>query len=133
MRAAGAALLLAAGLASSPAHATGEISCTGTSEKVSIEMLVGRLDVLSVIRVVIQVGDETWSTDQSFAPGMPITVGQGFEDDRHLIVDFTDEQVSEIIGKLRTFSLEEGDDYVSGGVFSLKGKGAFLIDCSLRG
>ena len=36
-------------------------------------------------------------------------------------------------GTTIAFSLEEGDDFVSGGVFSFKGEGAFLVDCSLRG
>lgn len=123
--------LLAFGAA--PAHATGDISCSGATDKVSVDMLVGRLPVLSVLRAVIQIGEKTWSTDQSVSPGTPITVGQAFEDERHLLVDFTDGNVEEVVGKLRAFSLEEGENYVSGGVFSFKGEGAFLVDCSLRG
>jgi hypothetical protein len=124
---------VAACLAAAPAHATGDITCSGAGEDVSIDMLVGRLQVLSILRAVIRIGEETWSTDQSYAQGTPITIGQGFEDDRHLVVDFTDAAVSETVGKLRAFALSEGDDYRSGGVFSLKDKGVFLVDCSLRG
>ena len=120
-------------LCSGPAHATGDISCSGTTDNVSVDMLVGRLPVLSVLRAVIQIGEKTWSTDQNVSPGTPITVGEAFEDERHLRVDFTDGNVEEIVGKLRAFSLEEGENYVSGGVFSFKGEGAFLVDCSLRG
>lgn len=120
-----------AGLCATPAFATGDIVCGG--EGASVDMLVGRLPVLSIVRVVVTVGDKTWSSDQSFAPGTQITVGQGFEDDRMLVVDLTDDAVSEVIGRLRVFSLDEGEHYASGGVFSMKGEGAWLVDCSLRG
>ena len=63
-------------------------------------------------------------------PGKPITIGQGFEDDRQLVVDITDEAVNEIIGRLRVFKAEEGGSRAAGGVFSFKGHGAFAVDCS---
>nr|WP_295467268.1 hypothetical protein [Mesorhizobium sp.] len=124
------ALLAAALLASAawPAQATGELSCGG--EGVGIDLLVGHIDVLSISRAVITIGDQTWSSTPESYPGTPITVGQGFEDDRMLAVDFTDENVNEIIGRLRVVKAEEGDSRVAGGVFTFKGKGAFVVDCS---
>jgi len=114
-----------------PASASGEIVCE--EDHVSVAMLVGRLPVLSVLRASIRVGDKVWSTDQTVAPGTPIAVGQQFEDDHHLRVDFTDENVEEIIGRIRAFTLREGDDTMIAGVFALKGEGVFAVDCSLRG
>ena len=111
-----------------PAQATGELTCSG--EGVSIDLLVGHMDVLSIARAVITIGSENWSTDPGIMPGTPITVGQGFEDDRILVVDFTDENVNEVLGKLRVIKAEEGDSRVAGGVFTFKGKGAFVVDCS---
>ncbi|SMH47853.1 hypothetical protein [Mesorhizobium australicum] len=122
--------LLAAALACAawPAQATGELSCGG--EGVGIDLLVGHMDVLSIARAVITIGGESWSTAPDIMPGTPITVGQGFEDDRMLAVDFTDENVNEIIARLRVVKAEEGDSRVAGGVFTFKGKGAFVVDCS---
>lgn len=123
--------LLAAGLLASaawPAQATGELTCAG--EGVSIDLLVGHMDVLSIARAVITIGSESWSTTPDIMPGTAITVGQGFEDDRMLIVDFTDANVAEVLGKLRVVKAEEGDSRVAGGVFTFKGKGAFVVDCS---
>lgn len=123
--------LLAAGLLASaawPAQATGELTCAG--EGVSIDLLVGHMDVLSIARAVITIGSESWSTAPDIMPGTPITVGQGFEDDRMLIVDFTDGNVDAVLGKLRVVKAEEGDSQVAGGVFTFKGKGAFVVDCS---
>lgn len=123
--------LLAAGLLASaawPAQATGELTCAG--EGVSIDLLVGHMDVLSIARAVITIGSENWSTAPDIMPGTAITVGQGFEDDRMLVVDFTDENVNEVLGKLRVVKAEEGDSRVAGGVFTFKGKGAFVVDCS---
>ncbi len=122
---AAAAFMLALGTA--PAHATGDISCTG--EGVSVDMLVGRLEVLSILRAVVTVGDETWSTDQSYQKGTPIAVGQAFEDDRLMLVDFMDDNLERVLGRLRVVNLED----VSAGAFALEGKGSWIVDCSLRG
>ena len=127
----GAVLAVLMALGATPAFATGEIACEG--DGVSVDMLVGRLEVLAILRVVVRIGDKTWSSDQSYAEGTPIQVGQRFEDDRMLLVDFTDDNVEGVIARLRAFSLTEGDNYVSGGAFSMKGEGAYLVDCSLRG
>lgn len=115
----------------SPAFATGEIACEG--DGVSVDLLVGRLQVLSVLRAVVTIGEKTWSSEPGVMPGTPIAIGQAFEDEGQLLVDFTDDNVEGVIGRLRAFSLEEGDDYVSAGVFAMKGAGAFVVDCSLRG
>ncbi|MCO5163598.1 MAG: hypothetical protein M9939_20920 [Mesorhizobium sp.] len=123
--------LLAAGLLASaawPAQATGELTCAG--EGVSIDLLVGHMDVLSIARAVITIGSESWSTAPDIMPGSPITIGQGFEDDRILIVDFTDGNVDAVLGKLRVVKAEEGESRVAGGVFTFKGNGAFVVDCS---
>jgi hypothetical protein len=61
---------------------------------------------------------------------LPISVGQAYEDDRELLLDVTDDGVSEIIGRLRLVKLSEGDRNVMAGVFSFKGEGVFAVDCS---
>jgi len=119
-------LLLSA--SASPALATGEIGCGGGN--VSVDLLVGRLDVLYVDRAIITIGDKTWTTHPDLVPGTVISVGQGFEDDRQMIVDFTDGNVSEIVGRLRVFKLSDGDSAAAGGVLSMKGAGAHVINCS---
>jgi hypothetical protein len=115
-------------LAATPAFATGELTCAGGGA--SVDLLVGHVDVLSISRAVIVIGDQTWSSTPESYPGTPISVGQGFEDDRMLAVDFTDDNVSEIIGRLRVVKAEEGDSRAAGGVLTFKGKGAFVVDCS---
>ncbi|MBX3532522.1 MAG: hypothetical protein KF849_18135 [Rhizobiaceae bacterium] len=127
MKRTAAAFLFFAGLGASPAHATGDISCTG--EGVSVDMLVGRLQVLSILRTVITLGDETWSSDQSYVKGTPITVGQAFEDDRFMAIDFMDDNLERIVGRIRVVNLDE----ISAGAFSMDGKGSWIVDCSLRG
>lgn len=118
-------------LLATPALATGDIVCGG--ENVSVEMNVGRLPILGILRAVITIGDKTWSSEPDRVPGTPILVGHQFEDDQKLLVDFTDDNVEEIVARLRAFSLGEGDGWMSAGVFSMKGEGVFAVDCSLRG
>jgi hypothetical protein len=124
--------LAAIGLAcafSSPAFATGEISCSN-GKGVDVDLLVGHLDVLSIARVVVTIGEKTWSSTPDSFPGQPISVGQAFEDDRQLVLDITDDGVTEILGRLRVFKLNEGDKSAMAGVFSFKGEGVFAVDCS---
>lgn len=122
---------LAAAFTATPALATGDIVCE--AEGASVSMLIGRLPVLTILRGVVDIGDKTWSTEPNAVPGLGLAIGQAFEDDRQLIVDFTDANIEEVVGRLRVFSLEEGEDFVSAGVFSMKGEGAYIVDCSLRG
>ena len=128
-RAAALAFCLAA--TAMPAVASGGIACTG--DGVEVDLSVGRLDVISVLRATVEIGDKVWSTDPEIVPGTPIAVGQAFEDESRLLVDFTDEAVNAIVGRLRVFSLTEGDGYAAGGVFSFKDEGVFVVDCSERG
>jgi hypothetical protein len=127
MKRTAAAFLFLAGLGAGPAYATGDISCTG--DGVSVDMLVGRMQVLGILRTVVTVGEETWSSDQSYVKGTPVTVGQAFEDDRFMAVDFMDDNLEGIIGRLRVVNLEE----ISAGAFAMNGKGSWIVDCSLRG
>ena len=119
---------LACGLAF-PALATGEIVCR-SGDDVTVDMNVGRLEVLSVNRITVTISGETWSSQPEVAPGTPITVGQAFGDDAQLLVDITDGAVDEVLGRLRVFQAAEGDVRAAGGVFTFKGKGAFAVDCS---
>lgn len=114
-----------------PASASGEILCEG--DNVSVDLLVGRLPVLSVLRASIRIGEKVWSSDQTVTPGVPMAVGQQFEDEQHLRVDFTDDNIEEVIGRLRAFTLPEGDQVMTVGVLAVKGEGVFAVDCSLRG
>ncbi len=114
-----------------PASASGEILCEG--DNVSVDLLVGRLPVLSVLRASIRIGEKVWSSDQTVTPGVPMAVGQQFEDEQHLRVDFTDVNIEEVIGRLRAFTLPEGDQVMTVGVLAVKGEGVFAVDCSLRG
>jgi hypothetical protein len=115
--------------AASVAHATGELTCSN-GEGVSVDLLVGHLDVLSVARATVDIGDKSWSTQPEIMPGEPITVGQAFEDDNQLLLDLMDKDMAVVLGRLRVFKAAEGDTNVTGGVFSFKGVGAFVVDCS---
>jgi hypothetical protein len=114
---------------SSPALATGEISCSN-GKGADIDLLVGHVDVLSIARAVVTIGEKIWSSTPDSVPGQPISVGQAFADDQQLMVDITDDGVTEILGRLRVFKLNEGDKSAMAGVFSFKGEGAFAVDCS---
>jgi hypothetical protein len=131
MKPVAAAVFFALIASPAPAFATGAIECSG--DRVSVDLVIGRLEVLSVVRAVVAIGDKNWSTQPDVVAGEPIATGQAFQDERQLLVDFTDHNVEEIVGRLRVYSLSEGEAFASGGVMSFKDEGAFVVDCSERG
>lgn len=126
MRALALPILLSA---ATPAFATGEFTCA--KDKVSIDLLVGHVPFLSVARAVVEVGDKTFTTQPNLIPGTTITVAQAFEDDEHLRLDLADETMAEIIIRLRVFKGRDGDAEAAGGVLTVKGEGAFAVDCTV--
>ncbi|MBX3532521.1 MAG: hypothetical protein KF849_18130 [Rhizobiaceae bacterium] len=127
MRKVAVAVLLAAGLAASPAFATVEIVCTG--QGVSIDLLVGHVDLLYIDRAIIEAGGKTWTSQPNQVPGTEIRVGHVFEDERQMLVDFTTDGADNI-ASLRVFKLSEGDVSRAGGVFQIDGVGVWVVDCS---
>lgn len=132
MKRAVAAAILALGFAGS-AHATGEILCASPDGEVTVNLLVGRTEALALLRAVVSVGEESWSSDPAVVPGTAIALGQGFEGDGMLLVDLLDEPAGAIRARLRAFTISADEGYASGGVFWMKDKGAFVVDCSERG
>ncbi len=131
MRRAAAALtmlLASAGVAS----ATGDIYCHNDEANVGVSLLVSRSEALMILRTIVTIGEETWSSDPSVMAGKPIEVGQAFENDAMLLVDFLGEPAGAVIGRLRAFDMTEGETFVSGGIFAFQEKGAWVVDCSVR-
>lgn len=123
--------MIAAG--TSPAMATGDILCEAPGRPVTVSIAVGHVPGLAILGANIVVGDTRWSTDQNDEDALPLAVNQGFEDATMLLVDFAAEPAGEIIARLRTINAHESKDYVSGGVLTVTGKGAWVVDCSVRG
>ena len=115
------------------AFASGDIFCRSADDNVSVSLLVSHSDTLTVLRTVISIGEETWSSDPNVQAGTPILSGQAYENDGMLLVDFIGEAAGPVVARLKAFSAEDSGDFVSGGVFTFKGKGAFVVDCSERG
>jgi hypothetical protein len=131
LQASSVALALLAG-ATTPAAATGGIDCSSADGEVSVSLSTGHTDTLSIFRAIVTIADETWSSDPSVMAGKPIEVGQAFENDTMLLVDFLGEPAGAVIGRLRAFDITEGETFVSGGVFAFQEKGAWVVDCSVR-
>jgi len=123
------ALLVAAMLSASPAAASGEIICDATDGSgASISIGVGHLPVLNVLNASATDGATTWSTNPS-GDEKPIVFGQGFADDRQVLVDFTDPNVQGIVVSLRLFQASGDKDYAEAGVLSFEGVSAFPVQC----
>ena len=124
-----AALLVALLLKSAPAAASGDIICDATDGSgASISIGVGHLPVLHVLSASATDGTTTWSTNPS-GDDRPIIFGQGFADDRQVLVDFTDPNIEGIVVSLRLFQASGGKDYAEAGVLSFEGVSAFPVQC----
>lgn len=122
------------------AFATGSITCVDAESKVFVDLRVSHSDTLDIINHTITVGDESWPpADENGVAKEPavgqveLAIGQAFEADGMLLVDFTDGPAGKVVARLRAFSLDDGNNFASGGVFAFKGKGAYVVDCSVRG
>lgn len=122
-----AGILLAS---ASPAFATGEISCGSADGGVSIYLGVSSAETLNILRATVTIGEDKWSTDVSVEPGQPLAIGQAYGNDKQLFVDFVSEPAGPVIGRLKVVDGREGDISASGGVFTFKDKGAWVVDCS---
>ncbi|MBL8895526.1 MAG: hypothetical protein JNJ53_13045 [Rhizobiales bacterium] len=128
MRGASVLAIAAAFLATATAAlATETTICSG--DGASISMLMGATPVVSIAKVDMEAGTKRWSTQKEDGV-TPISVGQAFETSEILHVDITDDNVSEILAKLRIYKASEGDFYAAGGTLWISGVGAWAVNCS---
>jgi hypothetical protein len=112
-----------------PAHATGEIICNATDGSgASINIGIGRLPVLAILNATATDGTGVWSTNATGSE-TPMVAGQGFMDDRQVLIDFTDPNVVQVIVSLRLFQLSGDKSYAEAGVLSFDGVSVFPVQC----
>lgn len=114
---------------SGPAHATGEIFCEAMDgSNASIDIAVGHVPVLAVLGATATDGTDTWST-REIENARPMILGQGFMDDRQVLVDFTDPNVEGVIVSLRLVHMSGEKSFAEAGVLSIEGSGVFPVQC----
>lgn len=133
IRLSAAAVLILAGLAL-PAQATEWMDCGDAEKTVSIRMLLGAMDVIAINTVEIEAVGKTWSTTGANG-ATRITIGQAFETADQMWIDVTDENVGQIIARLRLFKASDDTEglensYAAAGTLSLPGQGVWAISCS---
>ncbi len=104
------------------------MNCSAGADGASISMLMGQVPVAAVTTVNMEAGGKNWSTIPSDG-AKRIVVGQAFESDDMLSLDLTDENISEIIARLRIVKTSEGDAYAAGGYLNISGVGAWAVSC----
>jgi len=109
------------------AQATETTICSG--DGASISLLMGAVPVVSIAKADMEAGTQRWSTQKQDGV-TTVSVGQAFETSEILHVDITDENVSEILAKLRVYKASESDFYAAGGTLWISGVGAWAVSCS---
>jgi hypothetical protein len=109
------------------AQATETTICSG--DGASISLLMGAVPVVSIAKADMEAGTRRWSTQKQDGV-TTIAVGQAFETSEILHVDITDDNVSEILAKLRIYKASESDFYAAGGTLWISGVGAWAVSCS---
>ncbi len=110
------------------AHATETMVCTSADDGPKVSMLMGMNDVVSIVSASIEHGGKTWATDAAGA--LKIIVGQAFESETQLVVDFTDEALSTKVAELRLVKAGEEGMFAAGGTIRLPGTGVWAANCS---
>jgi hypothetical protein len=112
---------------SAPAFATANIHCSATDGRSGeISLNVGRLNVLSVLSADVTAFGKTWSTVDN--RGTKILVGQAFQDKERMFVDFTDDNVDQILISLRTVRVSTADEFGEAGILRI-GKAVYPVLC----
>ncbi|MFO1130559.1 MAG: hypothetical protein U1E16_00885 [Hyphomicrobiales bacterium] len=117
-----------------PAHATEWVDCGDAEKTVSMRVLLGAMDVIAVNAIEIEAQGKTWST--SGANGATrIATGQAFETPDQMLIDVTDENMAQIVARLRLFKASDDTEgiengYASGGTLALPGLGVWAVSCS---
>ncbi|GAA4524171.1 hypothetical protein GCM10023174_07290 [Chelativorans composti] len=113
--------------ASGGAHATGAIDCTDPEGRASLELTLGSVPVLAVVRAVISADERQWITATEGENA--IAVGQAFRSDDEIRIDFTDLNVERIVAEVRLFSADEGRDHATAGVLRIADVGVYPLVC----
>lgn len=112
------------------ASATGDIDCTAMGDPgTSISIGVGHLPVLSVLSATVRHGDELWSTMEG-EDRMPIAMGQGLIETDRIAIDFTDPNIERILISLRVIIAMDGRSVAQAGTLTIRGTGAFAVQCT---
>jgi hypothetical protein len=122
---------LAGLVVTTPSCATEWLNCADREGAASMDLLLGAMEVAAVVGMTISAGEEAWASHVEYGPGLPITVGQAFENDQMLLVDAMDENLLSKIAELRLFKATEGDrEPVYAGTLRIPGQGAWAVACS---
>jgi hypothetical protein len=116
-----------------PAQATEWMECTDPTQSISVRVLLGAMDVISVNTVEIVANGARWTTEAGGGATV-ITRGQAFETADQIWIDMTDEQVDQIVAKLRLFkAMDDGGEGeaspVIGGTLEMPAVGAWAVHC----
>ena len=112
-----------------PALATEWTHCSDKGGAASFDYLAGDgLDILAISAITVSAGDKVWASDPANGPGDPVKVGQAFEDTDSVRIDAVDDADARI-ASLKLFKASEGDKSAMGGVLTVKGLGAWAVDC----
>lgn len=125
-----AACLFMAGGAG-PASATQNLVC-GYTDDVTVNLLMGSLEVAAIVRADITAAGQRWSTEEAQGQTQ-ITVGQSFQTASELRVDFTDREVNRVLARLRLFQAAEGERFAQAGTLKVEGVGVWPVVCSEGG
>jgi len=118
--------IIALMIAAAPAQATEWLVCSN-SDKASVSVLLGQMEVIAVADIMLEVGKKKWSTQGKGAT--LITKGQAFETGDQIWIDVTDANVNVIVAELRLFKASEGEHQVTGGTLRVTGEGAWAVTC----
>ena len=112
-----------------PAFATEWVSCANKDGAASFDYLAGDgVDVLAISAITVTAGEKVWASDPANGPGDPIKVGQAFEGTDMVLIDGVDDSYS-LIASLKLFKATEGDKSAMAGTLTIKGMGAWAVDC----
>lgn len=131
---AGLFAVVAIGASVTSALGSGTIDCASPDGEATVHLSIGSLPVLAVIGAEVTTADHRFTLTSGEGGAQedatqPVIVGQAFQDDRHVMIDFTDPNVETVLASLRLFHATEERDGAMAGTLVVTGIGAWSITC----
>jgi hypothetical protein len=118
------AMLFASG---SVAHATSNITCKSPDNAASLDLVIGRLPILSVVNGGYSIEGASFGIEAT--NGTTVVVGQAHDDGSAIRIDFTDPNVENVVASIRLFTAFENERFAQAGVIIVPGRGAWPMVC----
>ncbi|MBX3536152.1 MAG: hypothetical protein KF735_00825 [Chelatococcus sp.] len=118
-------------LAPHVASATEWMYCHDARSRVSVGLLLGLADTVSVVAAILETPKGDYTTSEHYGTGKPFAIRyvRGMMNEARIGIDFMGEPANRLLGELRLRRGKRGDMVVYRGTLTVTGEGSWKVSC----